>query len=199
MTPRTIHQPNPRTATLQPRTRRRVPLRSLFGALAIVALTFIGTSGCRAQTAGLIELDAFPKSSLEIRSGAHKHLFDIWIAETPEQQEQGLMFVRDLAENRGMLFVASEPRVFNMWMKNTYIPLDMVFIGADGRIARIAEHATPHSLATISSGVPVSAILEIKAGEAARRALATGDKVTWQRIAGWRRVHADADQGRLQP
>jgi uncharacterized membrane protein (UPF0127 family) len=68
-----------------------------------------------------------------------------------------------------------------MWMKNTYVPLDMVFIGQDGRIARIAERTTPHSLELVSSGTPVAAILEIKGGEAARRALHTGDRVSWTR------------------
>ncbi len=65
------------------------------------------------------------------------------------------MFVRDLPAARGMLFVAKEPRVFDMWMRNTYIPLDMVFIAADGRISTIAENTTPHSLAIVSSKVPV--------------------------------------------
>jgi hypothetical protein len=142
-------------------------------------LTFIVASGCRAQTGGLIELDAFPKSQLEIVSGKQKHAFEIWIAATPDQQEQGLMFVRDLAPNRGMLFVADPPRVFRMWMKNTYIPLDMVFIGADGRISKITANAVPHSLDTLSSDTPVAAILELKGGEAARRALQPGDRVTW--------------------
>ncbi len=84
------------------------------------------------------------------------------------------MFVRDLAENRGMLFIAEKPRVFSMWMKNTYIPLDMVFISADKRIAKIAANTTPHSLATVSSDVPAAAILELKGGEASRRGLHPG-------------------------
>jgi hypothetical protein len=144
--------------------------------LAAVLLTLVAATGCRAQNATLIPLDSFPKATLEIHSGANTHKLDIWLAETSEQQEQGLMFVRDLPESRGMLFLSSEPRVFQ---KNTYIALDMVFIGKDGRIAKIAERTVPHSLATISSDVPVAAILEIKGGEAARRALHTGDKVTW--------------------
>jgi uncharacterized membrane protein (UPF0127 family) len=155
-------------------------LKPFFAPLAVVLLTFVAATGCHAQTAGLIELNAFPKSQLEIRSGAQKHVFEIWLAKTPEQQEQGLMFVRDLPANRGMLFIAEQPRVFRMWMKNTYIPLDMVFIGTDGRIAKIVERTTPHSLATISSDVPVAGILELKGGEAQRRALHAGDRVTWQ-------------------
>jgi len=64
-------------------------------------------------------------------------------------------------------------------MKNTFIPLDMVFISADNRIAKIAERTTPHSLATVSSDVPVAGILELRGGEAARRGLHKGDKVSW--------------------
>jgi uncharacterized membrane protein (UPF0127 family) len=67
-----------------------------------------------------------------------------------------------------------------MWMKNTYVPLDMVFISADGHIAKIAERTTPHALDTISSEQPVAGILEIRGGEAARRALHVGDRVTWE-------------------
>ena len=89
------------------------------------------------------------------------------------------MFVRDLPENRGMLFLSEQPRVFNMWMKNTYIPLDMVFITADGRIATIAANTVPHSTAIVSSQKAVSAILELKGGEAERRQLHPGDRVTW--------------------
>ena len=147
--------------------------------LATILFALVAAAGCRAQSATLIPLDSFPKATLEIRSAAHAHQFDIWLAETPEEQEQGLMFVRDLPENRGMLFLSAQPRVFRMWMKNTYIPLDMVFIGKDGRIAKIAERTVPHSLDTISSDVPVAAILELKGGEAARRTLHAGDAVTW--------------------
>jgi uncharacterized membrane protein (UPF0127 family) len=149
----------------------------------LVVLALLATSACAAEIteANLMELDSFPKATLEIHSGKETHHFDIWIAETPEQQQQGLMFVRDLPAARGMLFVANEPRVFSMWMKNTYSPLDMVFIAADGKISSIAANTTPHSLAIVSSKVAVGAILELKGGEAARRALHAGDRVSWQK------------------
>ena len=150
----------------------------------LTALTLLVAAACQAQEIDeghLLDLDSFPKAKLDIHSGKETHHFDIWLAETPRQQQQGLMFVRDLPAARGMLFVAKEPRVFDMWMRNTYIPLDMVFIGADGRISSIAENTTPHSLAIVSSKVPVGAILELKGGEAARRALHAGDKVGWTR------------------
>jgi uncharacterized membrane protein (UPF0127 family) len=150
----------------------------------LTVLTLLVAAACQAQEideAHLLDLDTFPKAKLDIKTGKDTHHFDIWIAETPQQQQQGLMFVRDLPAARGMLFVAKQPRVFDMWMRNTYIPLDMVFIGADGRISTIAENTTPHSLAIVSSKVAVGAILELKGGEAARRALHAGDKVSWTR------------------
>lgn len=149
--------------------------RTLFAPL----LTLLTLTVSHAQEGPLLELSTFPKTTLEIRSGKQTHAFTIWLAQTPRQQQQGLMYVRDLPADSGMLFIAGQPRVFTMWMKNTFIPLDMVFIGKDGRIAKIAERTTPHSLAIVSSDVPVAAILEIKGGEAARRALHPGDRVTW--------------------
>lgn len=157
----------------------QIPMKSLLAPLFVLVLSLGLATGCLAQPAQLIELDAFPKGTLDIQGAQQTHHFDIWIAQTSAQQQQGLMFVRDLAENRAMLFIAEKPRVFNMWMMNTYIALDMVFIGADGRIAKIAERTTPHSTAVISSDVPVGAIVELKGGEAARRALRAGDKVVW--------------------
>jgi uncharacterized membrane protein (UPF0127 family) len=160
------------------------PLRRAVTTL-LATLALMVATACAAQEeidpGNLADLDTFPKTTLDIRSGKDVHHFEIWLAETPRQQQQGLMFVRDLPSNRGMLFVAKEPRVFDMWMKNTYIPLDMVFIGADGRISSIAENTTPHSLSIVSSKVAVGAILELKGGEAARRALHAGDKVSWTR------------------
>jgi uncharacterized membrane protein (UPF0127 family) len=146
-------------------------------ALALAAL-FVATA-CLAQTAALIDLATLARTPLEVQSGSHRHVFDVWVAATPAQQEQGLMFVRDLPAERGMLFINSEPRTVTMWMKNTYIELDMLFVAADGRIARIAERTHPHSLAVISSGVPIIAVVEIKGGESARLGLHAGDRVSW--------------------
>lgn len=126
------------------------------------------------------DLSTFPQGSVDIRSGKQNHRFNAWFATTPQQQAQGLMFVTDLPSDRAMLFVQSEPRQMNMWMKNTYIPLDMVFIDGNGRIAKIAAMTQPHSLATISSEVKVSAVLEIRGGEAAKLGLRKGDLVTWK-------------------
>src|SRR5687768_4251699 len=123
---------------MQMRTSRG-PLSRNALVFLMLLLSLAVFAACRAQNAAqpqMMDLDSYTKGTLEIQaaSGQQKqtHRFDIWFAETPRQQQQGLMFVRDLAENRGMLFIAEPPRVFGMWMMNTYIPLDMVFIGADG-------------------------------------------------------------------
>jgi uncharacterized membrane protein (UPF0127 family) len=94
------------------------------------------------------------------------------------------MFVRDLPADEGMIFPNEKPRMAAFWMKNTYVSLDLLFVAPDGRIAKIAANATPFSLATISSGQPISAVLELKAGEAARRGVKVGDLVSWARSKG---------------
>ena len=128
---------------------------------------------------GIAALDTFPRGTLEIKSGAQRHKFNIWIADTAVQQMQGLMFVNELPADRGMLFVHRKPREAHMWMKNTFIPLDMLFINSKGRIVKIAAETEPHSLKTVSSSEPVTAVLELKGGEAARRNVRVGDVVAW--------------------
>jgi hypothetical protein len=107
-----------------------------------------------------------------------RHEFQLEIANTPESRSRGLMFRRELPDGRGMLFdFGARETEISMWMKNTYIPLDMIFIRADGRIRHIAENTTPHSEATISSGGPVKGVLEVIAGTARRLGLSPGDRV----------------------
>jgi hypothetical protein len=129
----------------------------------------------------LLELSSYPQGTLQILAAdGGRHTFRIWIADTPARQMQGLMFVRDLPAEQGMLFVHREPLVASMWMKNTFIPLDMLFIDARGRVVSIAESTTPHSLDTISAGRPVTGVLELRGGEVARRGIRRGDRVLHQ-------------------
>jgi uncharacterized protein len=114
---------------------------------------------------------------LEIVTRNGVHVFDVEMAVTPGERSKGLMFRSELPEGRGMLFDFVGEGPVAMWMKNTYISLDMMFIRADGRIARIAENTVPHSEATISSGAPVKAVLEVVAGTAKRLGIAPGDRV----------------------
>ena len=112
-------------------------------------------------------LSAFPHDVLAVATpDARMHRFNVWIADSDRRRAQGLMFVKELDPTQGMLFVYTSSQHVAIWMKNTYIPLDIVFIRADGRIARITPDAKPHSLTTMESGEAVSAVLELPAGTA---------------------------------
>ena len=115
---------------------------------------------------------------LTIRSASGEHRFTVEIAATLDQQERGLMFRRELGPDHGMIFPYATAPERSFWMKNTLIPLDMIFIRADGTIARIAT-AVPLSLDPVASGEPVAAVLEIRGGRAAELGLRDGDHVDW--------------------
>jgi uncharacterized membrane protein (UPF0127 family) len=129
--------------------------------------------------AAAAQLQVFKTSSLTIDTAGGPQRFAIELALTPAQQEQGLMFRRELAPDAGMLFDLGEERIATFWMKNTLIPLDMLFIAGDGRIADIHERAVPLSEATISSSVPVRAVLELNGGTVARLHIKVGDVVRY--------------------
>jgi len=118
---------------------------------------------------------------LTIRSATGVHRFMVEVAATPEQQARGLMFRRSLADNEGMIFPYSPPQEVAFWMKNTFIPLDMIFIRSDGTIVRIAQNTTPHSLEPVGGGEPVAAVLEIRGGRSAELGIREGDIVEWRR------------------
>jgi uncharacterized membrane protein (UPF0127 family) len=117
---------------------------------------------------------------LTIRSSNAEHAFTVQVAATPEQQEHGLMFYRSLAGDEGMIFPYDPPQDVAFWMKNTLIPLDMIFIRADGSIARIVT-AKPLDLTPVPGGEPIAAVLEIRGGRAAELGIREGDLVEWQR------------------
>jgi uncharacterized membrane protein (UPF0127 family) len=123
------------------------------------------------------QLQTYAKSELTIVSASGKHRFAVEMALTPAQMEQGLMFRRSLPADSGMLFDYGAMQPVAFWMKNTLIPLDMIFIKADGVIAAIHERAVPLSLEPIPSPVPVRAVLEVNGGTAARLGLKPGDRV----------------------
>jgi hypothetical protein len=151
----------------------------LIGISAALCLACGVASGAAGDTGELLDLATFAQSSVDIGRPPRPQHFDVWIADTPARQTQGLMFVRDLPAGRGMLFLEPEARPTAFWMKNTYVPLDMLFIGPNHRIVKIAARAPPLSLATISSDAPVIAVLEIKGGEAERRGIRVGDRASW--------------------
>jgi uncharacterized protein len=137
-------------------------------ALAGLAL-LLAAAGARAELA--------LKQPVTIESASGKHRFDAELAVTPDEMAQGLMFRRSLAPDAGMLFVYDVPQRAAFWMKNTLIPLDMIFIAPDGRVLNIHERAVPHSLEPIPSAGPVKAVLEVNGGTAARLGIKPGDRV----------------------
>src|SRR5580658_334748 len=163
---------------------RMLKKSSLFATLGAVALVLTGITMSHAQSGPLEDLSNFPRTTLEILHGKSKkdsRRYDVWIANNPGREEQGLMFVRDLPASQGMLFPQTKPRKMSMWMKNTYIELDIVFIGEKGAIDKIIEHAKPLDLTTLNSDKPVSAVLELKGGEAQQQGLHVGDRVSWEK------------------
>ena len=142
--------------------------------LSFLALPLVATIGAPA---------AAELQPLEIATRNGVHVFAVEIASTPEEQAKGLMFRRELPEGQGMLFDFHREQPTSFWMKNTYIPLDIIFIRGDGRILRIAENTVPLSEALVPSGGPVRAVLEVVAGTARKLGIAPGDRVA-HRIFG---------------
>jgi len=118
------------------------------------------------------------KLSIEPAAGGQSHAFDIEIASSEQEKRLGLMYRTAIGANEGMLFPYGAEREISMWMHNTYISLDMVFIRANGTIARIEERAEPLSDRVIASGSAVAAVLELQAGTAARLGIKPGDRVS---------------------
>ena len=140
-------------------------LRGLFASFFALFLVFAPL--CLAAQESALE-------TIEIRSASGVHKVSVEIMRTPEQLERGLMFRKYMPEDRGMLFDFKSEAPIMMWMKNTYIPLDMVFIGKDGTITGIAE---PLSESIIPSNGPILSVLEINAGVSAKLGLKKGDKI----------------------
>ena len=120
-----------------------------------------------------------PRASLVVLddAGRERAHLSVELATTNEARARGLMFRKELPPGQGMLFLWKEPRRIAMWMKNTFIPLDMVFIAADGHVVRVHENARPHDLSLIPSGAPVIAVLEIPAGSARRYGIKPGSRL----------------------
>ncbi len=162
--------------------RRRLPAVLLLG---------VALFGCRAEPqAAAVPAAAEEQSSpaapsalpvipLQILSSGRAHNFTVEVAQTPEEQAQGLMFRERLGPNEGMLFPFNPPRPASFWMKNTLIPLDMIFIGTDGKIESIAANTAPQSLKPVESRGSVAAVLELAGGRAAELGLEEGDSVVW--------------------
>lgn len=118
------------------------------------------------------------QAHIRVVTSSGPHEFKVWIADDEQSRARGLMFVESLPASQGMLFLFERPRFASFWMKNTYLSLDIVFIGPDDRVVNVARNTTPLSEGSIVSAAPAASVLEFVAGTAARIGLATGDRVT---------------------
>jgi uncharacterized protein len=123
-------------------------------------------------------LETFGTSELTIQTAAGPQKFAIELALTDAQMEQGLMFRRSMAPDAGMLFDFKQPTPVTMWMKNTVIPLDMLFLDTSGKITDIHERAVPYSTDIIASAAPARYVIELNGGTVARLGIKLGDQVT---------------------
>lgn len=131
-------------------------------------------AGC-AVASGPVRAASFQPLEIVTRNGVQ--VFSVEMATTEEEKQTGLMYRKELADGKGMLFDFKPEQEVSMWMKNTYVSLDMIFIRADGRILRIAENTEPMSTKIISSQGPARAVLEVVAGTAQKYGIRPGDRV----------------------
>jgi len=159
-------------------------LKPLLSLLAVVAC-LPSQGGAADLPEGVLPLSAFPRERIVVETrSARRHVFEAWRTDTFATRAQGLMFVEELRPDQAMIFVYDPPQRVAMWMKNTLIPLDMLFVDAGGCVVKVQEQARPHSLDSIESGAPVVLVVEIKGGEARARGIGRGDRVA-RPAAGW--------------
>lgn len=138
-----------------------------------------GAASAKSTAPAVHPVSGLPVIDLAVRSKNGTHRFRVEVAATTEQQARGLMFRTEMGADEGMLFPENPPRQPSFWMKNTVIPLDIIFIGTDGRIINI-EQALPYDLSPVSAEGIASGVLELNSGRAAALGIQAGDKVTWK-------------------
>ena len=148
-------------------------------AAAFLCALLLWSAATAAPSSDEQQLDkAFSRSTLKIATtDAQLHKIDVWIADNDARRMRGLMYVEHMADDAGMLFIYPQPQPISMWMKNTHLSLDMLFVSANGRVDSIAENTKPMSTETISSKSNVLAVIELKAGTAARLKIRPGAQV----------------------
>jgi uncharacterized membrane protein (UPF0127 family) len=166
--------PPPQAGAVLPReaVRGPTPMPTRRFLIMLVLLASLLPAAGRAQT------QDYAIATVTVRSAGGPHVFKVELAETPAQMEQGLMFRREMAPDAGMLFDFKTPQVATMWMRNTLIPLDMLFVGGDGHIVNIHERAVPQSDAIIAAAAPVRFVIELNGGTAAKLGIKPGDQVS---------------------
>jgi uncharacterized membrane protein (UPF0127 family) len=148
-----------------------IPVRALLLSLCLLPLAVNAQSSLE---------QSFEKDVLVIVARDACYRFDIYLALDGQQQRRGLMFVREMPARTGMLFVYADENYHSMWMKNTYIPLDMVFARRDGTVASIASDTVPLSERSVTSSEPVTFVLELNAGTARRLAIDEDSRLIWE-------------------
>jgi uncharacterized protein len=148
----------------------RALLAPVFALLALAS-----ASGCAMAASG--PQTGLPVETITVDTKSGPHTFKVEVAADDQSRETGLMFRKTMAPDAGMLFDFHEPQEVSFWMENTILPLDMLFVRADGTIARVAENAVPYSRATIPSGEPVQVVIELNAGRAHALGIAEGEHV----------------------
>jgi hypothetical protein len=157
-------------------------------AAACISLLFALPALPSPDEAHAMPLSSFPKEPIAVETrSARRHTFQAWRAETPEEREQGLMFVKSMGADEAMIFVYEPAQYVVMWMKNTYLPLDMLFVDDHGCIITVKERAKPLTLDAIWSEGKVVLVVELNAGIVAERGIRTGDRVV-RPAANWPRT-----------
>ncbi len=168
---------------LPTRHRAKLAMVLTFAALAACTVPASGGSkvgGCTAGAEAAQSIAGLTQTTLCITSGAKTRSFNVEVAASSMEQAKGLMFRTELADNAGMIFPFREPRVASFWMKNTVIPLDIIFIRSNGTIESIAENTVPYSTDPVEAGEPVAAVLELRGGLTAELGIGPGDMVRWR-------------------
>jgi uncharacterized membrane protein (UPF0127 family) len=139
----------------------------------VSAFVLVACSGASAAPPPL----NWERGSLSVETASGVHTFSVEIADEPDERERGLMYRTEMAADAGMIFAYDSPQIITIWMKNTVLPLDIIYVNEQGRVMTIAPDAEPYSLKLISSQKPVVAAIEFNAGTAARIGLKPGDTV----------------------
>jgi uncharacterized membrane protein (UPF0127 family) len=148
-------------------------------ALGACSSGMLDGNAAAAKSSAVHPVSKLPVIDLTVHSQGKKHAFRVEVAATQEQQARGLMFRTEMGADEGMLFPEKTPRQPSFWMKNTVIPLDIIFIGTDGRILNI-EQALPYDLSPVPSEGLAIGVLELNSGRSAQLGIKPGDKVSWK-------------------
>lgn len=154
-----------------------------FALLAACTMPANGDSkvaGCNAGASQGKSSAGLEQVTLCLTSGTKTRAFTVEVAASSAEQAKGMMFRTEMADNTGMIFPFPQPRPASFWMKNTVIPLDIIFVRTNGTIESIAENTVPYSEESVVSGEPVGAVLELRGGLSAELGIAAGDRVDWQ-------------------